>query len=184
MSGGKKPKMKAGGRPRKPSDVHLSGHLKTTPVEPLTGAAWQRIKQHGERLGIDARLGTEIGRLAWFGELTTLQAAVALHVAEVYGRYERHQGLSRSPRSPAYERSYGRPGVDDGRLSQEMADENAQAMRSATKAFMRLQDQIPVNMRDLVEQLCVEDRSILPVHYEALRGLLDRLALHFRLRGA
>ena len=52
----------------------------------------------GLRLGLDRRLGSEVGRLALHGELTENEATTAFLVAEIYGRYERGEGTRRTVR--------------------------------------------------------------------------------------
>jgi hypothetical protein len=137
---------------------------------------WRRIKDYGVKLGIDRRLGSEVGRLSLLGELTDTEAAAAFLVAEIYGRFERAEGRRRSARSPSYE-------IGQGGEPGEMADEEQRARR-ARKQFFRLQACLPAypgGGRTVLEQVCCEDRSINSRHLDDLRGLLARVAAEFGL---
>jgi len=44
-----------------------------TSKQPISPALWQRIKTNGQKIGLDPRLGTELGRLALHDELTSME---------------------------------------------------------------------------------------------------------------
>jgi len=137
---------------------------------------WRRIKDYGVKLGLDRRLGSEVGRLSLLGELTDTEAAAAFLVGEIYGRFERAEGRRRSAQSPSYE-------IGQGGEPGEMADQEQRARR-ARKQFFRLQACLPAyppGGRAVLEQVCCEDRSINSRYLDDLRGLLARVAAEFGL---
>jgi hypothetical protein len=145
----------------------------------MSGAIWQRLRQHGRRIGSDPRLVTELGRLNWFGELTGVQVAAGLRIAQIYTRYERLKRLARSARSPSYEPGFGDPDIAEDRLAPDQLEDLEEDNRDATAKFRELQKQIPSDLRSPVESLCVEDRNINPVILTRVRTLLDQLAVYW-----
>ncbi len=146
----------------------------------MSGVLFQRLKQHGKRVGVDERLVTELGRLNWFGELTLAQTAAGFRIAEIYGRYEGLKKLRRSKSSPSYEGTYGEAGAAEELLGPQALLLLEDRIRSATEAFDKLQNflvdqHIPRRFCDAIEQLCVEDRAISPVAYPGIRQVLDML---------
>lgn len=137
---------------------------------------WRRIKDNGIALGLDRRLGSEVGRLSLLGELTDTEAATAFLIAEVYGRFERYSGKRRTAHSPSY---------DIGRAAEPMEDhDHERRARRARKQFDRLQDCLPVyppQARAELEQLCCEDRAVSSLHLPEIRSLLARVAVEFGL---
>lgn len=171
------------GRRRKQGARYPSGRLRPAPkptANPITGAEWQRIRQHALKLGADPRLITELGRLNLFGELTAAQTTAGHRVAEIYGRFERMNGLRRSVRSPSYERAFGISLTGD-----------PEAERAAHDAYLALQaalEQVaPAPLRrkhylvDALETLCVENRPIGASLYPEIRSLLQNLAERWQI---
>jgi len=137
---------------------------------------WRRIKDYGVKLGLDRRLGSEVGRLSLLGELTDTEAAAAFLVGEIYGRFERAEGRRRSAQSPSYE-------IGQGGEPGEMPDQEQRARR-ARKQFFRLQACLPTyppGGRAVLEQVCCEDRSINSRDLDDLRSMLARVAAEFGL---
>jgi hypothetical protein len=136
---------------------------------------WFRLLHDAAGAARDPRLGTEIGRLCAAGRMTATEATAAFRVAEVYGRYERMDGLNRSCRSPSYEIGYGGGG------------EKTERDPEVVKAWHELQSHIPTwpptRRRDL-ETLAVENRCIGPMELNEVRSLLQQLAVHFRITSA
>jgi hypothetical protein len=161
----------------------------------MSGAAWQRIVQHGKQLAADERLATELGRLNRFGELTAAQTVVGFKIAEIYGRYEGLKGLRRSVRSPSYNATFGESSVAEELLGEQAREELEHRIRAATAAFRAVAGhnelvredgrekwihrpgEIPTPLLNVVEQLCVEDRAIAAGWYPQIRRLFDRLAM-------
>jgi hypothetical protein len=139
------------------------------------GAMWRRIIDEGVRFGrVNPQLWSEVGRLAFHGQITDIEAAAATQVAEIYGRYERSQGLRRSVASPSYT-----TGFDDGDFREENP-EDVRRSRRAKRHFNKLQMAIPTpRARAVIEQLCVDDRPIGPANLADARILLRRLAVTF-----
>jgi hypothetical protein len=161
------------GRPRRKGLRTASGRLKQT-GDVRAPTLWRRIKDDGIKLGLDRRLGSEIGRLALHGELTDTEATTAFLVAEIYGRYERGEGTRRSARSPSYEIGHG---ADHG----ETGDQERRARR-ARKQFARLQACLPAfppRPRAILELLCCEDRRINSLELPEIRRLLHVVAVEF-----
>jgi hypothetical protein len=127
---------------------------------------WQRLIESATEVGLDPRITSQIGRLRIQRLLTDTQAAAADLIGRVYGRYERLHGKRRSCRSPSYEFWTG-----GSRDRSEEPDWVAQVEAD----YRRLQDVIPAfprEARDLLEQLCVEDRAI---SAQALNSIVYRL---------
>ena len=158
------------GRPPKPGDRYPSGQLKKTEIAP---ALLARIRTAAERGQLDARFGSQVGRLFLCRELTAAEAATAFRMAEIYGRFEANNGLSRSVRSPSYEagsRGGGANAPDPDKLAR-IAQDN--------ETWQALQEHLLKNhtrgTRALLELLCVDDRAIhsadLPDVIEALHEI-------------
>ena len=54
-----------------------------TSKQPISPALWQRIKTNGQKIGLDPRLGTELGRLALHDELTSVEVSVGFRIAGI-----------------------------------------------------------------------------------------------------
>ncbi len=163
------------GRRALPGERYRCG--KKRPGEDKGGALWRRIADHGEKLALDPRLGSELGRLRHFGELSNLQASAGSRVGEIYGRYERLKHLHRSAASPSYRLGFGES--DDPSGAEEL-DRFAERVRRAERAFLRLQEEIQArDLKALIEEVCVDDRPINPTRLDELRAVLDHLAVHF-----
>lgn len=164
------------GRPKKAGERYPSGDLKPT-TEPIAPALLARIRTDGVALGLDPRLGCEVGRLLLTSQLTTAQASVAFRIGEVYGRFERLKGKTRSVGSPSYQSgSRGEAGLAEENMTPVELGRLKQSILGAEAEFMRLQDEIPGGRaRAAVEQLCVEDRAVNPMLYPGIRELLEHL---------
>lgn len=173
------------GRPRKPGERYPGGKLRspeTTMGKPIDSALWERIKRDAIARASDPRAGNEVGRLNLHKHLTNPQAVAAMKVAEIYGAFERLEGISRSCRSASYETGRGRGGIDEGRLTRTELDKLIEAQDAIKTAFLNLSDEMakyPKWMRDVIETLCVEDRAILPIHFANVRAMLDNLTRYF-----
>src|SRR5260370_42323850 len=86
------------GRPSKSGDRYKCGKLKPadTSKQPISPALWQRIKTNGQKIGLDPRLGTELGRLALHDELTSAEVSAGFPIAEIYQGFEFFHGRTRS----------------------------------------------------------------------------------------
>jgi hypothetical protein len=177
------------GRHREPGERYPGGKLKrrtsTKPdIEPIAPALWQRIRQHGRDFGVDPRLTSELGRLSLHGELTVAMTVAGFRIGEIYRRFEAHQRLSRSPRSPSYNASYGESSIAEELLMPEQIEELVRRQQEARRAWESLEHEIPLELRNPVQQLCVEDRHISPVFLEDIRLLLARLSTAWNVHGA
>ena len=175
-------------RPRSQGDRYPGGKLKrrksTKPdIEPIAPALWQRIKQHGRDFGVDPRLTSELGRLNLHGELTVAMTVAGFRIGEIYRRYETHKRLSRSPKSPSYNASYGEAGIAEELLLPEQIEELERRIREATRSWEAVESEIPRELRHAVQSLCVEDRPISPIFYEDIRRLLSRLSTAWNVHG-
>jgi hypothetical protein len=163
------------GRRALPGERYPCGRKR--PGEDRGGALWRRIADHGEKLALDPRLGSELGRLRHFGELSNLQASAGSRVGEIYGRYERLKHLHRSTASPSYRIGFGE---SDDPTGPEELRRFEQRVRRAQRAFLRLQEEIQArDLKALIEEVCVDDRPINPTRLDDLRAMLDHLAVHF-----
>jgi hypothetical protein len=85
------------GRPAKSGERYKCGKLKPadTSKQPISPALWQRIKTNGQKIGLDPRLGTELGRLALHDELSSAEASAGFRIAEIYRAFELLHGRTR-----------------------------------------------------------------------------------------
>jgi hypothetical protein len=135
-------------------------------------------------MALDPRATSELFRLKLLGVLTDAQVEAGHRMAEVYARYEKFHGLRRSCKSPVYLASFGMPGVADERMDNASLKRVEKIERRATKAFEKLQEEIPaypVEARGTLETLCVENSRISSVHHRDLGVMLTRLAQYFEL---
>jgi hypothetical protein len=142
-------------------------------IEPIAPAAWDRLKRLAQAKAIDPVLGSELGRLANLGELTSTQLAAGVRVGEIYGRFERVVGKRRSTKSPSYEMGFSAGG------SSAISEETIASAKAAWKSLQEILSVYPSAVRSVLEELCVEDRAINSALLEDVRTLLDRLAFKF-----
>ena len=71
------------GRPSKSGDRYKCGKLRPaeTSKQQISPALWHRIKTNGQKIGLDPRLGTELGRLALHDELTSAEVSAGFRIA-------------------------------------------------------------------------------------------------------
>jgi hypothetical protein len=175
------------GRPSKSGDRYKCGKLRPaeTTKQPISPALWQRIKTNGQKIGLDPRLGTELGRLALHDELTSAEVSAGFRIAEIYQAFETFHGRTRSAAGSSFFRQFvadmekpveiGRRGTDDYvSITQEERE------REAREDFDILQFYMPAAQRDLVEQVCVASRPINPVSIPALKMVLQYFFEIFR----
>jgi hypothetical protein len=96
------------GRPSKSGDRYKCGKLKPadTSKQPISPALWQRIKTNGQKIGLDPRLGTELGRLALHDELTSMEVSAGFRIAEIYQAFEHFHGRTRSAAGSSFFRQF------------------------------------------------------------------------------
>jgi hypothetical protein len=137
---------------------------------------WQRLAEQAREFGLDPRLTSQIGRLRIKRLLTDTQAAAADLIGRIYGRYERLHGKRRAARSPSYEFF-----VATVRDRFEDPDRAAQVESD----WKRLQDCMPLvprDARDVVEQLCVENRAVTSLQLNAIvYRVLNEVSVAFDL---
>lgn len=191
------------GRPPKEGERYPGGKLKHEPkpefLREISPTEVRRIGDHGHDLGADRRLAGEIGRLLLTRQISTMEAAAAWRVADIYGRFEFYSGRRRNTASPSYEMGARSTGEDRDRGEAERAAHDAwddlQAfvearwpMRPFTspKVAPDLWRWPRSNrVRDLLEKLCVDDRCIGPAALYEIRAVLHRLAVeHFEIVSA
>ena len=173
------------GRPPKPGERFPSGDIKPKgePTGSISATAWQRIKAEGMRFGLDARLGSEIGRLSLHGELTNAQTVTAFRIGEIYGRFERYKRRRRSVASPSYESGFGDADVAEERMDPDELARHEVRIQDAERQFHLLQEELPAYppaVKAAIEDLCVNDRMINPTQLAEVCYWLDRLTVAFR----
>src|ERR1700704_81680 len=96
------------GRPSKSGERYKRGKLKPadTSRQPISPALWQRIKTNGQKIGLDPRLGTELGRLALHDELTSAEVSAGFRVAESFQGFEFFHGRTRSAAGSSFFRQF------------------------------------------------------------------------------
>jgi hypothetical protein len=139
------------------------------------GAIWRRIVDQGVRFGLlNPQLGSEVGRLAFHGQITFVEAEAASMVAEIYARHEQSLGLRRSAASPSFIVNF------DGPDFTEETENDVLRARRARRHYNDLQQAIPsARARAILEQLCVDDQPIAPIDLIDARILLRKLAVQF-----
>jgi hypothetical protein len=175
------------GRPSKPGNRYTCGKLKPaeTSKQPISPALWQRIKTNGQKIGLDPRLGTELGRLALHDELTSAEVSAGFRIAEIYQTFEHFHGRSRSAAGSSFFRQFvadsEKPIEVGRRKTDDFLDIDREAReREAREDFDVLQFYMPAAQRDLVEQLCVASRPINPVSIPVLKIVLQYFFEIFR----
>jgi hypothetical protein len=175
------------GRPSKSGERYKCGKLKAaeTSKQPISPALWQRIKTNGQKIGLDPRLGTELGRLALHDELTSAEVSAGFRIAEIYHAFEHFHGRTRSAAGSSFFRQFvadlEKPIEIGRRRSDDYIDlDREERERETREDFDVLQYYLPVAQRDLVEQVCVESRPINPVSIPTLKLVLQYFFEIFR----
>jgi hypothetical protein len=175
------------GRPAKTGDRYKCGKLRPaeTSKQPISPALWQRIKTNGQKIGLDPRLGTELGRLALHDELTSAEVSAGFRIAEIYQAFERFHGRARSAVGSSFFRQFvadlEKPIEIGRRKTDDHLDIDREAReREACEDFDVLQFYMPAAQRDLVEQVCVASRPINPVSIPVLKIVLQYFFEIFR----
>jgi hypothetical protein len=160
-------------------------------ADPRGPATWHFLREHGDKLGADERLRTELGRLAFAGELTERQVDAGFLVARIYGEFERYKGKRRSVGSPSYVRAFGDPHAGEDELNPDELERLEHRIHRATKRFLRLQECFEVwppslvaRARAIIEAMCVEDRHVPDAVLEHAAPMLDYIAQVFELADA
>src|ERR1700742_5168116 len=96
------------GRPSKTGERYKCGKLRPveTSKQPISPALWQRIRTNGQKIGLDPRLGTELGRLALHDELTSAEVSAGFRIAEIYQACEHFHGRTRSAAGSSFFRQF------------------------------------------------------------------------------
>jgi len=175
------------GRPAKSGERYKCGKLKPaeTSKQPISPALWQRIKTNGQKIGLDPRLGTELGRLALHDELTSAEVSAGFRIAEIYHAFEHFHGRTRSAAGSSFFRQFvadlEKPIEVRRRATDDYLDPDRElAEREAREDFDVLQYYMPAAQRDLVEQVCVASRAINPVSIPVLKMVLQYFFEIFR----
>jgi hypothetical protein len=175
------------GRPSKSGERYKCGKLKPaeTSKQPISPALWQRIKTNGQKIGLDPRLGTELGRLALHDELTSAEVSAGFRIAEIYQSFEHFHGRTRSAAGSSFFRQFvadlekpiepSRHRTDD-----HISIDQEEREREAREDFDVLQYYMPAARRDLVEQVCVSSQPINRVSLPVLKMVLKYFFEIFR----
>jgi hypothetical protein len=168
------------GRPSKSGERYKCGKLRPaeTSKQPISPALWQRIKTNGQKIGLDPRLGTELGRLALHDELTSAEVSAGFRIAEIHHAFEHFHGRTRSAAGSSFFRQFvadlEKPIEINRRRSDDYMDlDREEREHEAREDFDVLQYYMPTAQRDLVEQVCVESRPINPVSIPTLKLVLQ-----------
>jgi hypothetical protein len=175
------------GRPSKSGDRYKCGKLKPadTSKQPISPALWQRIKTNGQKIGLDPRLGTELGRLALHDELTSAEVSAGFRIAEIYQAFEHFHGRTRSAAGSSFFRQFVADMEKPIEVSRRRTDDHIdidreEREREAREDFTVLQYYMPPAQRDLVEQVCVGSRAINPTSIPVLKMVLQYFFEIFR----
>jgi hypothetical protein len=171
------------GRPASAGPRYESGKHR----EPGRGRPiFNRLRDHGRRLGLDPRLWSQLSLLAAEHKLTARQVEAGFTVANIYRAYEKHRQRRRSPQSPSYMRAWGDPDAAEERMSLDMLDAKERHIGSTSRRWFRLQEVfkrlpplVASKARDLIEELCIHDRVVPAYEMDGVRVLLDHIAKEF-----
>lgn len=153
--------------------------------DPRGNRDWQFIRAHGRRLAADPKLHTEIGRLAFDGQLTDTQVESAFLVGRIYAEFRRFKRKRAAPVSPSYLRSFGDP---DGQDPEDPIELEAleRSIRRAERRFTKLTDCFDAlppgpkeRVRKAIERLCVESEFIAAAELEEVAPMLDWIGHKF-----
>jgi hypothetical protein len=173
------------GRPAKAGERYPSGKLRPadTSKSPIAPAVWQRIQADATKLGLDPRLGTELGRLSMHAELSLSEVSAGFRIAEIYYRFEHMHGRSRSAAGSSFFRQFvanlEQPADAHIRGALSLADREQNEIEAKAE-FEMLQEYMPPGQRSLIEQLCVENRPISPHQIATIKQILNWFAGLFR----
>jgi hypothetical protein len=175
------------GRPSKSGDRYKCGKLKPadTSKQPISPALWQRIKTNGQKIGLDPRLGSELGRLALHDELTSAEVSASFRIAEIYHAFEFFHGRTRSAAGSSFFRQFvadiEKPIEVGRRRTDDYIDiDREEREREAGEDFDVLQYYMPAAQRNFVEQVCVASRPLNPVSIPTLKLILQYFFEIFR----
>lgn len=184
------------GRKRKAGPRYPSGDLKKPTGDPIAPAAWARVRSDVAKIANDPRLSSEVGRLSFHREITDAQAAAAFKVRDIYAAFEQAKGKHRSSASPDNEPVFkGDGGFPEPIIPIEDIERldpsdplrvRMEKTRAAYLAFKALQEELTgygAMARDLLETLCVDNRSIPYMQLGYMRWLLERLSRFFGVTG-
>ena len=168
------------GRPSKSGERYKCGKLKPaeTSKQPISPALWQRIKTNGQKIGLDPRLGTQLGRLALHDELTSAEVSAGFRIAEIYQVFEHFHGRTRSAAGSSFFRQFvadtEKPiEVGPRRTDDYISIDQEEREREAREDFDVLQYYMPAAQRDIVEQVRVASGPINPVSFPVLKIVLQ-----------
>jgi hypothetical protein len=175
------------GRPSRSGERYKCGKLKPadTSKQPISPALWQRIKTNGQKIGLDPRLGTELGRLALHDELTSAEVSAGFRISEIYQTFEHFHGRTRSAAGSSFFRQFvadlEKPIEVSRRRTDDYIDiDREDREREAREDFDVLQFYMPAAQRDIVEQVCVASRPINPMSLPVLKMVLQYFFEIFR----
>jgi len=175
------------GRPSKSGERCKCGKLKPadTSKQPISPALWQRIKTNGQKIGVDPRLGTELGRLALHDELSSAEVSAGFRIAEIYNSFYYFHRLTRSAAGSSFFRQFvadlEKPIEISRRATDDYLDIDRELReREAREDFDVLQYYMPAAQRDLIEEVCVASRPINPVSIPVLKMVLQYFFEIFR----
>lgn len=158
--------------------------------DPRGNRDWQYLRQHGQRLAADPKLNTEIGRLAFDGQLTDTQVEAAFVVGRIYAEFRQFKRKRSTAASPGYMRAFGDPDGQDPEEPDEL-DALERRIRRAVKRFEKLEAcyaALPPGpaqrVRKAIETLCVEDGFVGAAEIEESAPMLDWIAAKFGLAAA
>lgn len=153
---------------------------------PGAGALWRRIADNWEALealGANPDLGTVIGRMFLFGELSHTEASAARLYAEIAGRYSRYFGLAReTAASPAYERGFGREDEVERHAKNDTMRSYERRAKKARRAWEKVQGCLPPGAaKDVLHDVAVLNREVNKALYPDLRIILAKIAGKFSI---
>jgi hypothetical protein len=167
------------GRRKKSGERYACGKLKPRGV-PGAHTLWRRIKDHGIRLGMNPELGSVLGRLSLFGEISEREVEAGRYFARVVANFERDAGCPpRLVKSPTYEAAF-----NNGFREVHSGSHSDARLRRSQRRFDEF-DRIfyDSHTRAIVEEVCCNDREISASELPTLRSGLTALADHLRIRG-
>jgi hypothetical protein len=166
------------GRPKKAGERYASGGLIPKGV-PGANTLWRRIKDYGVRLGLSPELGSVLGRLSLFGEISEREVEAGRYFAQIVADFERDAGhAARSARSPTYEARFY-----NGHGPHREALREGYDLRRSQRRYEELDRIIfDPHTRAILEAVCCDDHEISALELPTLQSGLTALANHFKIR--
>lgn len=165
------------GRKRKTTALRYSSGQTRHEEEPRRTAVWPRVRELAEKHAIDPRLGTPLGRLFYFREISAPMFDAGTRFAELEARYLTAIG-AKQPNVPAQALSLPR----GGKASDPDHPQYQKWCERQRQDHSRIRGALGATI-DVMIRICVQNLEPTPYDKSILLVGLDILAHHWKLKG-